>query len=215
MSSSRTIKHFKRIFLFSDLTEDAQKFLQILKDQFDIPVIFSTYDRSLKFENTDLIILEVDNEQIQEMQNALDDIQLQLESPSVALFVESEEVNISSLITRFMVKGVFNMEMDEPLITRGINKIDEGSFWFSRDQYETITRMRKGADLAQFCKKYKLTMREKQILFYLMDGSSIQQMAQQLFIAENTIKTHRNRLYKKLGVSSGFEAIHLVHKQTI
>lgn len=208
-----TLQSFSRIYFLSDLTPAAQNFLNTLKLSFETPVIFSTYDRSLKFNDDDLIIFEVPAGEVKNSTKIIDELQIRLNDAHVALFIEPE-TDISQLIKRFIVKGVFTKEMSNGLVQQGIEKIDQGSFWFSREQFEIITQMRKGADLTQLSREFELTIREKQILHYLVNGYSINQMAEKLFIAENTIKTHRNRLYKKMGVSSGIEAIHLFHKQT-
>lgn len=207
------LQTFSRIYFLSEMTPEAKNFLAKLKQCFDIPIIFSSYDRSLTFEEHDLIFLEIQPENTACMMEVIDDLQIRMHTIQVALF-SSSNIDISSLIKRFIVKGSFTPNMTLEHIKQGICKIDQGSFWFSRDEFETITKMRKGADLSQVSQEFELTTREKQILFYLVNGYSISQMAEKLFVAENTIKTHRNRLYKKMDVGSGFEAIHLFHQRT-
>lgn len=45
-----------------------------------------------------------------------------------------------------------------------------------------------------------LTQREQEVLHRLLDGESIDQIAQTLFISRSTVKTHVSKLYDKLGV---------------
>lgn len=213
MKAVQTLNHFSRIYLVSDLTTSAQKFLNTLKLQWATPTIFSTYDRSLQFQEEDLIIISTVSADINDTHKILDHLEVYLENPQIVLFTESKQPKISSLIQRFLVKGVITDEMSDDLIEQGLKKLDSGSFWFSRDQYEIIAEMRKGSNLTSIATQFELTSREKQILFLLTNGYSIQQMAERLFVAKSTIKTHRNRLYKKLGVSSSLEAIHFLHKQ--
>ncbi len=52
-----------------------------------------------------------------------------------------------------------------------------------------------------------LTKREKQILDRLVQGHSNLQIAEELFVAESTVKTHVYKLYKKLNVSNRKEAV--------
>lgn len=212
--TKQTLNQFNRIYFLTDLTQASQTLLTNLKHCFATPVIFSTYDRTLKFEETDLIFLEVDSQNIPSAKQVLDELQIRLNDGQVALFTQSDTSELADLIKRFIVKGVFTHEMGCELIRQGVEKIDDGTFWFSREQYEIIAKMRKGSDLNQLSREFELTIREKQILYYLLNGYSINQMAEKLFIAENTIKTHRNRLYKKLSVRSAIEAIHLVHERT-
>lgn len=52
-----------------------------------------------------------------------------------------------------------------------------------------------------------LTPRELEVLNLLADGNSYAQIAQQLFITENTIKTHIKRIYGKLNVHDRMNAV--------
>jgi len=55
-----------------------------------------------------------------------------------------------------------------------------------------------------------LSSREKQILGLLVMGFSNAQIAQQLFLAESTVKSHLSSAFGKLGVRSRNEAVHLI-----
>ena len=52
-----------------------------------------------------------------------------------------------------------------------------------------------------------LTEREKEILMFLANGVSNREMAQRIFVSENTIKFHLKNIYSKLGVGSRVQAI--------
>ncbi len=52
-----------------------------------------------------------------------------------------------------------------------------------------------------------LSDREKEMLLYLADGLSNRDMAQRLFVSENTIKFHLKNIYAKLGVANRLQAI--------
>jgi DNA-binding NarL/FixJ family response regulator len=55
-----------------------------------------------------------------------------------------------------------------------------------------------------------LSSREKQILGLVVMGFSNAQIAQQLFLAESTVKSHLSSAFGKLGVRSRNEAVHLI-----
>jgi DNA-binding NarL/FixJ family response regulator len=55
-----------------------------------------------------------------------------------------------------------------------------------------------------------LSSREKQILGLVVMGYSNSQIAQQLFLAESTVKSHLSSAFGKLGVRSRNEAVHLI-----
>lgn len=70
--------------------------------------------------------------------------------------------------------------------------------------------------LTDICKdistRYSLSVRESEILFYLIQGRSASYIAELHFVTTSTIKTHTQRIYKKIGVHSKQELLDLVHK---
>lgn len=69
-------------------------------------------------------------------------------------------------------------------------------------------------DIAERCEslsiRYNLTEREKDVLLHLVKGYSIRGISQQLFVTENTVRTHSKNLYRKLDVHSKNEVIDLL-----
>lgn len=61
--------------------------------------------------------------------------------------------------------------------------------------------------------KYSLTEREKEILGHLLKGKSNKEMADLMFVSTETVKTHLQNIYKKLGVKSRMEAALLFLKE--
>lgn len=52
-----------------------------------------------------------------------------------------------------------------------------------------------------------LTPKEKEILVFIIDGFSNEEMAKKMELSKNTTRTHRNRIWKKLGISTVQEAL--------
>jgi DNA-binding NarL/FixJ family response regulator len=59
--------------------------------------------------------------------------------------------------------------------------------------------------------KVKLTRREREILRLLADGYSNAQLAQMLWVTEQTVKFHLSNIYRKLNVSNRTEASRWAH----
>ena len=76
----------------------------------------------------------------------------------------------------------------------------------ARLRHERPERPDAESELAQ---AYDLTAREREVLARLARGLSITEMASDLSISENTVKTHVKRIYGKLGVHSKQEVIDL------
>lgn len=52
-----------------------------------------------------------------------------------------------------------------------------------------------------------LSPRENEVLLHIAKGLTNREIAEQLFVSENTIKTHINNIYSKLGVSRRTQAV--------
>ncbi|NTU89575.1 MAG: helix-turn-helix transcriptional regulator, partial [Actinobacteria bacterium] len=59
--------------------------------------------------------------------------------------------------------------------------------------------------------QYNLTTREKDVLFYLVQGHTIARISGELFITANTVKTHVKMIHAKLDVHSKQELLDLFH----
>lgn len=53
-----------------------------------------------------------------------------------------------------------------------------------------------------------ITPRELQILEHIASGKSTREIAEALFVSENTVKTHAGRLFEKLSVKRRTQAVH-------
>lgn len=53
-----------------------------------------------------------------------------------------------------------------------------------------------------------ITPRELEILEQIAAGKSTRQIAEALFVSENTVKTHASRVFDKLGVNRRTQAVH-------
>lgn len=52
-----------------------------------------------------------------------------------------------------------------------------------------------------------LTVREHEVLMHLVAGHGTARMAELMFVSPNTVRSHRTRLFSKLGVHSSLEAV--------
>ena len=59
---------------------------------------------------------------------------------------------------------------------------------------------------------YELTPREREILPLVVRGLDTSTIAQTLGVSDNTVRTHKKSLYRKLGVHSKQELLELMHQ---
>ncbi|HSG28464.1 MAG TPA: helix-turn-helix transcriptional regulator, partial [Candidatus Krumholzibacterium sp.] len=79
--------------------------------------------------------------------------------------------------------------------------------WFRAYSARTSEAM----DLTGITARYGLSPRESEILGLIMQGKSNRDMEESLFISYHTVKNHVYSIYRKLGVKSRFELLHLIN----
>lgn len=65
-------------------------------------------------------------------------------------------------------------------------------------------------DLPSVAERYGLSPRETEILGLILEGKSNRDMEESLFISYHTVKNHVYSIYRKMGVKSRFELLHML-----
>lgn len=86
---------------------------------------------------------------------------------------------------------------------RGVARGEEG--WLSRDVAAALMRLRRSRGAGNPIRM--LSVREREVLALLARGQTNQQIGDELFITEHTVKKHVNNIYFKLEVGSRAEAV--------
>jgi len=104
--------------------------------------------------------------------------------------------HLQDLVKRGLV-GILNPKSDSLLFQKAIRTVVTGEMWID---HETIRKSLCSSEQAR-C-DLNLTKREKQVLNYVCDGASNKEIAQKLYVTEQTVKSHCNKLFKKFGVGN-------------
>jgi DNA-binding NarL/FixJ family response regulator len=104
----------------------------------------------------------------------------------------SKDTSTSSLIKAIKVVHKDELWVERTLITR----------FFNGDYNDDLNR-----DNRQKNTKETLTAREQDVLRHLIKGSTNKEIGNELFISEKTVKSHLNKIFRKLNVSRRLEAI--------
>jgi DNA-binding NarL/FixJ family response regulator len=121
-------------------------------------------------------------------------------------FSDREKVELLKL----GIRGFFPMDSSCDALERALGNINRGDLWVSRQvSYLSLKDLvHKEPPLAvPKNKAYGLTEREIEILRKITHGLKNKQIAFQLDISEKTVKTHINRILKKLGVDNRTKAV--------
>lgn len=103
--------------------------------------------------------------------------------------------DMKDLIARGIV-GILPPSADSDLLKKAIKSVSTGELWLDRS-----TLMKLFSSIKEQGKSLSLAKREREIVFHICQGYRNREIAQKLNISEQTVKSHCNRIYKKLGVS--------------
>lgn len=103
--------------------------------------------------------------------------------------------HLKDLITKGVV-GILPPSADSDLLKKALRAVIAGELWLDRNTLrKLLTSMREHE------KNVNLARREREIVYHICQGYRNKEIAQKLNISEQTVKSHCNRIYKKLGVS--------------
>ncbi len=103
---------------------------------------------------------------------------------------------LADLISRGVV-GILPPTSDSFLLKKAIRVVFSGELWLDRKTMSHF--LSKRSDLKK--EKFPLTHAEKEIASLICQGYRNKEIAQKRNISEQTVKSHCNRIFKKIGVS--------------
>jgi DNA-binding NarL/FixJ family response regulator len=116
--------------------------------------------------------------------------------------------------------GILSKESAIGLIERSIAKVYAGEIWL--DSNTTAAVIRQFAAPAEFPapanngksarERAQLSQREREIIILIAQGYKNKEIAEKMFITEQTVKNHLHNVFDKLGVSDRLElALYAIH----
>jgi len=119
-------------------------------------------------------------------------------------FLSSQPRFFEDLIARGVV-GVLPSGADLNTLKKALMSVSGGEFWLDR---KVIGRILSHAAAGRR-EREKLTRGENEVASFICQGFKNKEIAQKLKVSEQTVKSHCNRIYRKLGVS---DRLHLAIK---
>lgn len=118
---------------------------------------------------------------------------------------------------RLGCSGIVLKKTAPDLIIKSIRKVHQGEIWL--DSHTTAAVMRHFASPAEPAvpdgrgrERAPLSNREREIVGLVAQGHKNKEMAEKLFISEQTVKNHLHNIFDKLGVSDRLElALYAIH----
>ncbi len=129
---------------------------------------------------------------------------------ALMLTASKDEIKILKFLNAG-AKGYLSKNTTTSDLIKAIKVVNKGQLWVER---KLVARYFNGditADIGredrQENPKKDLTPREQDVLRLLIKGSTNKEIANDLFISEKTVKSHLNKIFKKLNVSRRLNAI--------
>ena len=118
--------------------------------------------------------------------------------------------------------GIVPKQTSTELLIKSIRKVHAGEFWLDRKSTaQVIRRLTKkspaaasnaGARVGVREQGATLSVREREIVVLVAQGFKNKEMAERMFISEQTVKNHLHNIFDKLGVSDRLElALYAIH----
>jgi DNA-binding NarL/FixJ family response regulator len=132
----------------------------------------------------------------------------------VALFNLKRGLGIEQEAIRQGLRGFFYDNESLPLLLKGIRVLFDGQVWLSRDILVEAVLNGQNRKPSTIHEKTGLTQRELEVLALVATGANNMEVAEKLFISENTVKTHIYNIFKKINVPNRLQAaLWMAHHQ--
>jgi DNA-binding NarL/FixJ family response regulator len=136
----------------------------------------------------------------------------------VILLTAAEDKNKFVQAMKFGTCGVVLKQTATEVLIKSIRKVHAGEIWL--DSHTTAAVMRQfSAAMAPTPlgggnrDRSPLSQREREIVVLVAQGFKNKEMAEKMFISEQTVKNHLHNIFDKLGVSDRLElALYAIHK---
>jgi DNA-binding NarL/FixJ family response regulator len=138
----------------------------------------------------------------------------------VIVLTASEDKNEFVQAMKLGCSGIVLKQTAPDLIVKSIRKVNSGEIWL--DSHTTAAVMRQfstgletssGVGGGKGRERSPLSTREREIVALVAQGYKNKEMAEKMFISEQTVKNHLHNIFDKLGVSDRLElALYAIHK---
>ena len=147
---------------------------------------------------------------------ALQALQQMNKKARVIVLTASEDKNEFVQAMKLGCSGIVLKQTSPDLIVKSIRKVFAGEIWL--DSHTTAAVMRQFAAPGEVIggkgrERSPLSTREREIVSLVAQGYKNKEMAEKMFISEQTVKNHLHNIFDKLGVSDRLElALYAIHK---
>lgn len=186
----------------------------LLVDNFDI--VAQVFDgkqvlSAIQLHNPELVLLDINLPSINGFEIAAG-IQKTFTTVKIVFLSMYNEDKFVDQAKGLKVNGYMLKHSTKEELVFGINEVLNGQTHFDPKLIQSKTNHH-GEDY--FVKQFSLTSREIEIIRLIRTGKSSNEIAEKLFLSEDTVKTHRKNIHFKLGIKKVSELIDFAQKNGI
>src|SRR5712672_2850091 len=145
-------------------------------------------------------------------------LQIAKNKTRVIVLTASDDKNEFVQAMRLGTSGIVLKQTATELLIKSIRKVHAGEIWL--DSHTTAAVMRQFSSPMESAPlgsrdrdRSPLSQREREIVVLVAQGFKNKEMAEKMFISEQTVKNHLHNIFDKLGVSDRLElALYAIHK---
>lgn len=138
---------------------------------------------------------------------------LRQQYPTIKILIlsaDTTEETIAELIT-VGIEGFVSKSVPTADLCHAVEYIANGAHYFGPD----IAKLIHNIELSHNKKKIEFTEREHQIVQLCANGYSAKEIANKLCVSICTVNTHKNNIFKKLGINNSVELVRYALKEGI
>lgn len=120
-------------------------------------------------------------------------------SKTVLLDYGLSEDSIACLIITNKINGIMTVDADMRLLLKAFHAINNGQIWIDNCKIKALVNFADNTkdSIIAGC----LSNKEREVVMNISQGLTNKEIASQLFISEQTVKTHINSIFKKLNMT--------------
>ncbi|GAB3530335.1 LuxR C-terminal-related transcriptional regulator [Photobacterium alginatilyticum] len=201
---------YNNLIFICDSSLQSSLFRDFLEKSLDIPIQMTTIEglSGLTLPEKSSVLVIIDNTHINE--DSLDlyiKFLIEKSMSGSEVLINSPNNVAANLIAKWPnMVGVFFAGDEMSVVAKGMKKVLEGELWLSRKLTNELITSYRNKDAIVAKSTANLTTREKEIMQLLVLGASNIQIAETLFVSENTVKTHLYNVFKKINVKNRMQA---------
>ena len=208
-----------RIVLADDhpIFRDGLKKLLALEDDFEVVGEAENGQQAVdlvKRLNPDVLLLDLKMPGMTGI-GVLEQLQEEVKHTKVIVLTASEEEHEVVGAVRLGSAGVVKKQSATQLLIKSIRKVAGGEVWLDTALTAAVLKQfTEPAPAARERPKSVLSGREREIVALVCQGFRNKEIAEKMFISEQTVKNHLHNIFDKLGVSDRLElALYAIHKK--